>query len=77
MPSYNPKAIEPRWQQYWLERKTFAAGDDTDLVRLADKTGGWGQIVANQHDSLDDPKPWAESLQRLAGEVAPKVKLPN
>lgn len=47
------------------------------LERLADKTGGWGQIVANQHDSIDDPKPWAESLQRLAKEVAPKVRMPN
>ena len=47
------------------------------LERLADKTGGWGQLVANQHDSIDDPKPWAESLQRLAQQVAPKVKMPN
>src|SRR5947209_5189599 len=23
MPSYNPKAIEPTWQKYWLEHKTF------------------------------------------------------
>ncbi|MFM7148620.1 MAG: class I tRNA ligase family protein, partial [Gemmataceae bacterium] len=23
MPSYNPRAIEPRWQQYWLQNKTF------------------------------------------------------
>ena len=43
------------------------------LQRLVDATGGWGQIVANQHDSIDDPKPWAESLQRFALEVAPKV----
>jgi alkanesulfonate monooxygenase SsuD/methylene tetrahydromethanopterin reductase-like flavin-dependent oxidoreductase (luciferase family) len=47
------------------------------LERLADKTGGWGQLVANQHDSIDDPKPWTESLQRLAQQVAPKVKMPN
>lgn len=47
------------------------------LNRLAERAGGWGQIVVNQHDSLDDPKPWAESLQRLASEVAPNVKMPN
>ncbi len=47
------------------------------LESLADKCGGWGQIVANQHDSLDDPKPWEESLRRLATEVCPKVKMPN
>jgi len=47
------------------------------LEKLADACGGWGQIVANQHDSLDDPKPWEESLRRLATEVCPKVKMPN
>ena len=25
MPRYNPKAVEPKWQQYWLENKTFKA----------------------------------------------------
>ena len=47
------------------------------LEKLADKVGGWGQIVANQHDSLDDPRPWEESLRLLATEVCPKVKMPN
>ena len=28
MPSYIPKSIEPRWQQYWLENKTFRTTDD-------------------------------------------------
>ncbi len=46
------------------------------LEALADKVGGWGQIVANQHDSIDDPKPWEESLRRLATEVCPKVNMP-
>jgi leucyl-tRNA synthetase len=30
MPSYNPKAVEPRWQQYWLENKTFRTPDTSD-----------------------------------------------
>ncbi len=30
MPSYNPKAIEPRWQRYWLENKTFRTPDTSD-----------------------------------------------
>ena len=47
------------------------------LEKLADACGGWGQIVANQHDSLDDPKPWEESLRRLATEVCPKVRMPS
>lgn len=47
------------------------------LEKLADACGGWGQIVANQHDSIEDPKPWEESLRRLAIEVCPKVRMPN
>src|SRR6266513_3896935 len=27
MPTYFPKRIEPKWQQYWLEQKTFRAID--------------------------------------------------
>ncbi len=27
MPTYNPKAIEPRWQRYWDEHKTFHVSD--------------------------------------------------
>jgi len=27
MPTYNPKAIEPRWQRYWAEHKTFRTPD--------------------------------------------------
>ena len=30
MPSYNPKRIEPRWQKYWLEHKTFRTPDLSD-----------------------------------------------
>ncbi len=29
MPSYNPKAIEPRWQKYWDDHKTFRTPDDS------------------------------------------------
>ncbi len=25
MPRYNPKTVEPKWQQYWLKNKTFKA----------------------------------------------------
>jgi leucyl-tRNA synthetase len=30
MPNYNPKAVEPRWQQFWRERQTFATPDTSD-----------------------------------------------
>ena len=33
MPSYNPKAIEPRWQRFWEENKTFRT---PDTVRQAE-----------------------------------------
>jgi leucyl-tRNA synthetase len=34
MPSYNPKAIEPRWQRYWLEHKTFRTPDLSEKPKL-------------------------------------------
>jgi leucyl-tRNA synthetase len=34
MPSYNPKVIEPRWQRYWLEHKTFRTPDTSDKPKL-------------------------------------------
>ena len=27
MPTYNPKIVEPRWQRFWLENKTFKTPD--------------------------------------------------
>jgi leucyl-tRNA synthetase len=30
MPTYNPKVIEPRWQKFWEERKTFRTPDTSD-----------------------------------------------
>jgi leucyl-tRNA synthetase len=29
MPTYNPKVIEPRWQRFWDENKTFKTPDDS------------------------------------------------
>jgi leucyl-tRNA synthetase len=30
MPNYNPRAIEPRWQRFWQEHRTFATPDTSD-----------------------------------------------
>src|SRR5437588_9259177 len=30
MPSYTPQAIEPRWQRFWQDRRTFATPDTAD-----------------------------------------------
>jgi leucyl-tRNA synthetase len=32
MPHYNPRAIEPRWQKYWDEHRTFRTPDPDDLA---------------------------------------------
>lgn len=45
------------------------------LERVAEKTGGWGGININSHDNIDNPAPFIESMQRLAKEVCPKVKV--
>jgi leucyl-tRNA synthetase len=34
MPTYNPKTIEPRWQRYWLEHKTFKTPDVSDKPKF-------------------------------------------
>src|SRR5579883_2563765 len=34
MPSYNPKDVEPRWQRYWLEHKTFRTPDTSSKPKL-------------------------------------------
>jgi alkanesulfonate monooxygenase SsuD/methylene tetrahydromethanopterin reductase-like flavin-dependent oxidoreductase (luciferase family) len=43
------------------------------LERMVEMTGGFGEIVVNSHDNIDDPEPFIESLQRLATEVVPKI----
>lgn len=30
MPNYNPKAIEPRWQRFWQDRRTFSTPDTAE-----------------------------------------------
>ena len=34
MPRYNPHEIEPKWQRYWEEQKTFRAVEDPSLRKL-------------------------------------------
>lgn len=38
-----------------------------------DLGGPFGTILIYSHDFVDDPKPWEESMQRLAQEVAPRL----
>ncbi|MEX1998017.1 MAG: leucine--tRNA ligase [Candidatus Andersenbacteria bacterium] len=34
MESYNPQVLEPKWQQYWLDNRLFAAADDTHKKKM-------------------------------------------
>src|SRR5215813_296567 len=34
MPTYNPKVVEPRWQRYWEEHKTFRTPGFSDKPKL-------------------------------------------
>jgi leucyl-tRNA synthetase len=34
MPNYNPKAIEPRWQQFWEQNKTFRTPERSDKQKF-------------------------------------------
>lgn len=44
MPSYNPQAIEPRWQRFWEENKTFRTPDAlfTNTSPSGKEAGGQG-----------------------------------
>ena len=32
MPRYNPAVIEPKWQRYWEDNRTFAAARHTSAI---------------------------------------------
>src|SRR5205807_1018379 len=34
MPNYNPQAVEPRWQNFWLEHKTYRTPDLSDKPKF-------------------------------------------
>ncbi|MAG81375.1 MAG: LLM class flavin-dependent oxidoreductase [Sutterellaceae bacterium] len=63
----------------WIAEHVWLCGSPETVIRklerLSETTGSWGQIVVNSHDNIDNPKPYFESLRRLASEVAPKLKL--
>jgi Coenzyme F420-dependent N5,N10-methylene tetrahydromethanopterin reductase and related flavin-dependent oxidoreductases len=44
------------------------------IEKMNGDIGGMGEIVMNTHDYIDDPKPWIESMHRIAKEVVPNVK---
>jgi alkanesulfonate monooxygenase SsuD/methylene tetrahydromethanopterin reductase-like flavin-dependent oxidoreductase (luciferase family) len=64
----------------WIAEHVWLCGSPQTVRRkledMVHETGGFGTIVMNSHDSIDDPEPWFESTARLAQEVAPKIDLP-
>jgi len=46
------------------------------LEKLADAVGRWGQTVANQHDSIDDPKPWRNRCAGWRRRFVPRSACP-
>ena len=62
----------------WIAEHVWICGSPETvtekLQRMNDEIGGMGEIVMNTHDYIDDPKPWIESMNRIATEVVPNIK---
>ncbi|WP_285021430.1 LLM class flavin-dependent oxidoreductase [Novosphingobium sp. fls2-241-R2A-195] len=65
----------------FLVDKVFVVGSPDTVVDklnvLFEQCGGWGTLQVESHDYYDNPEPWFHSLNLLAKEVAPRVKLPE
>jgi len=65
----------------FLVDKVFIVGSPDTVVdkinTLFEQCGGWGTLQIESHDYYDDPAPWYHSLELVAKEVAPRVKLPG
>ena len=48
MPGYTPKAIEPKWQRYWEENRTFRTTEQADKQKHSDEE----QHVDPRHEDL-------------------------
>lgn len=61
----------------FLAEHVWLCGSPETVTRkiqvMKDKATGFGQIVVNSHDNIDNPEPYFESLQRLASEVVPNL----
>jgi alkanesulfonate monooxygenase SsuD/methylene tetrahydromethanopterin reductase-like flavin-dependent oxidoreductase (luciferase family) len=44
------------------------------LEEALESSGGFGTIMAYNHDYIDNPEPWNQSIELLGREVAPKVQ---
>jgi hypothetical protein len=62
----------------WIAEHVWICGSEetvlAKLQKLNDDLGGFGEVVMNTHDFIDDPKPFIESMHRFAKNVVPKVR---
>lgn len=65
----------------FLVDNVFVVGSPDTVTEKINKLfhacGGWGTLQVEAHDYYDDPAPWFNSLELIAKEVAPRIKLPN
>jgi len=65
----------------FLVDNVFMVGSPDTVVdkinTLFEKCGGWGTMQVESHDYYDDPSAWFYSLELIAKEVAPRIKLPE
>jgi alkanesulfonate monooxygenase SsuD/methylene tetrahydromethanopterin reductase-like flavin-dependent oxidoreductase (luciferase family) len=64
----------------WFCDNVWIVGSPDTVVEKMNKvfayTGGWGTLQVESHDYMEDPAPWFASLDLIANEVAPRIKLP-
>jgi 3,6-diketocamphane 1,6-monooxygenase len=75
-PSYPVEDIDI---DYIAEHQWIIGSPETVTAKLRefqDETGGFGKLMIYSYDYADNPEPWIESMNLLAKEVAPKVKMP-
>ena len=75
-PDMNPDEID---LEYLAEHVWLVGSVDTVVDKFQswfEEIGGFGTIIQYSHDYADNPQPWVESMNLLAQEVAPRVKMP-
>lgn len=74
-PSMNPADVDAA---YLAEHVWIVGSPETVVAKFQewfdDLGGPFGTLLVYSHDYIGDPKPWEESMHRLVGEVAPKLK---
>jgi len=54
----------------WIAEHVWICGSEETVLEklqaLNDSVGGFGEVVMNTHDFIDDPKPFIESMHRFA-----------